>query len=251
MKILLIEDNPNISSALKQALANSYSLDTVTDGASGIKGGASEEYEALVLDMNLPDMKGTEVCVKLRAQGITKPILIISGDHSVLTKIAVLDAGANDYLTKPFSLGELKARLRVLARQVIAPRPFSQILCAGDLILNSATHEVTRDDNVISLRKKEFTLLECLLQNAGTVVTRQALMHYAWTDGQDPWTNTVDVHIKYLRDKIDRPYAYRFIKTVHGLGYKLEAPYMSTLSKSENKCNQITPASTSFVLRST
>ena len=224
MQILLIEDDVGISSALKQALAGSYKVTCVTEGSKGIAMAATGAYQLIILDLGLPDMSGLEVCRQLRIDGILTPILILTADAVILHKINVLDAGANDYLTKPFSLGELKARLRVLARQVGSELPLPQFLCLDDLILDSATHQVRRAGQLIALRRKEFAMLECLLQNAGTVVTRQALMHYAWQGNQDPWTNTIDVHIKYLRDKIDRPFAIPLIKTVHGLGYKLEAP---------------------------
>lgn len=224
MHILLIEDDVGISSALKHALAGSYKVTCISQGSKGLALAATGNYQMIILDLGLPDMPGLEVCRQLRIDGIVVPILILTADAVILHKINLLDAGANDYLTKPFSLGELKARLRVLARQVGSELPLPQFLCLDDLILDSATHQVRRAGQLLTLRRKEFAMLECLLQNAGTVVTRQALMHYAWQGNQDPWTNTIDVHIKYLRDKIDRPFATPLIKTVHGLGYKLEAP---------------------------
>ena len=224
MNLLLIDDDHTISTALKQALAGAYTTDVATDGASGLERARLGKYQLIVLDLGLPDMPGLEVCQQLRSEGITVPILILTGDTAILHKINLLDAGANDYLTKPFSLGELKARLRVLSRQTGTTKSLPQFLCVDDIILNSKTHLVQRAGTVINLRRKEFAMLECLMQNAGTVVTRQALMHYAWQAYQDPWTNTVDVHIKYLRDKVDRPFSHPVIKTVHGLGYKLEAP---------------------------
>ncbi len=241
MNVLLIDDDHGISSALKQALAGSYALDIAADGATGLDRARSGKYQLIVLDLGLPDMPGLEVCQQLRSEGLTAPILVLSGDTAILHKINLLDAGANDYLTKPFSLGELKARLRVLGRQVGNDQPLPQFLCVDDIILDSQTHQVRRAGMLIALRRKEFAMLECLMQNAGTVVTRQALMHYAWQAYQDPWTNTIDVHIKYLRDKVDRPFARPLIKTVHGLGYKLEAPRGVANTKTNKGVNNERP----------
>lgn len=147
-----------------------------------------------------------------------------------MTKINLLDAGANDYLTKPFSLGELKARLRALARQQSSSNKISEALNVSGIYLNRQTFEVSRDGVDIRLRRKEFALLECLLENAGTVVSREALLRLVWHGNHDLWANTVDVHIKYLRDKIDRPFNSRLICTVHGRGYKLETSAAAVLA---------------------
>lgn len=229
MNILLIEDDKGISSALKQALANTYSLDAVSEGAKGLTQAATGKYQLIILDLFLPDIHGLEICRQLRSNGFSSPILILTADAAILHKITMLDTGANDYLTKPFSLGELKARIRVLSRQITIDQPVPQYLRVDDLVLDSLTHQVRRAGVLVPLRRKEFSMLECLLQNAGTVVTRQALMHYAWHGNHDPWTNTIDVHIKYLRDKIDRPFGKPLIKTVHGLGYKIEPPQTRSL----------------------
>jgi len=223
-RLLLIEDDKGISSALKQALAATYAVDVIDRGLQGIDMASTGKYQLILLDLNLPDAKGLDVCREIRSSGISTPIIIITADSAVLKKISLLDAGANDYITKPFSLGELKARMRVTERLNNPAEPHAQYLYIHDIVLDCFSHQVKRAGTVIELRKKEFMMLECLMLNSGTVVTRQALMHYAWNGNQDPWTNTVDVHIKYLRDKIDRPFTIPLIKTVHGLGYKLEAP---------------------------
>lgn len=223
-KLLLIEDDKGISSALKQALASNYSVEVTDKGLIGVELASSNKYQLIILDLNLPDSKGLDICRDIRANGINTPIIIITADSAVLKKISLLDAGANDYLTKPFSLGELKARMRVTERTSSYSEPVTQFLYIHDIVLDCISHQVKRAGVSIELRKKEFMMLECLMQNSGTVVTRQALMHYAWNGNQDPWTNTVDVHIKYLRDKVDRPFSVPLIKTVHGLGYKLEVP---------------------------
>lgn len=221
MKLLLVEDNQNIASALSQALATTYTVDWAGTASFGLSKASQVAYDIIVLDLNLPDMQGLEVCRRLRRDNHTMPILILTAEVKPISKINLLDAGADDYLTKPFSLGELKARLRVLLRRT-SKQPQTNQLAIEDLTLDTDTHTVTRAGKSIRLRRKEFFLLECLLQHAGSVVTREALSHYAWRENEDPWTNTIDVHIKYLRDKIDRPFAKPLIKTVHGLGYKLE-----------------------------
>lgn len=225
MKLLFIEDDPGISLALRQALSTVYDMAFADTGAVGISKALTDEYDSILLDLNLPDMHGLEVCKVLRGRNVTAPIIILTADTAVLRKITLLDAGADDYLTKPFSLGELKARLRMLDRRVNQSRR-SQLprIDYDELSLDTDTHTVIRSGTTIKLRRKEFGLLQCLLQHAGTVVTRESLASHAWPENTDRYTNTIDVHIKYLRDKIDRPFKTPFIKTVHGLGYKLEAP---------------------------
>lgn len=223
-KLLLVDDDGNIAKALALALRSDYAIDIVANGSQALFKASSEHYGAIILDLNLPDMSGTLVCQQLRDRGINAPILILTAEHQVLTKINLLDAGANDYLTKPFSLGELKARLRVLLRERSASKPLARQLEAGGLLLDRRTHTVTREGVIIKLRRKEFALLECLMEHAGSVVTRSTLIRHAWHGGEEPWTNTVDVHIKYLRDKLDRPFERHVIKTVHGLGYRLVTP---------------------------
>ncbi|HEX4774546.1 MAG TPA: response regulator transcription factor [Candidatus Saccharimonadales bacterium] len=221
-KILLVEDDHNIAGTLVQALHSSYDIDIAAAGRLAVYKITNGNYDLIVLDLNLPDISGLAICQQLRDKGFSMPILILTGEDSVLTKINLLDAGANDYLTKPFSLGELKARLRVLLR---SSKKFSLLvgsqLSAYGLTLDRQTLKVSRDGQAIKLRRKEFALLECLLEHAGSVVSRTYLNRCAW-QGEELWTNTVDVHIKNLRDKIDKPFEQPLIHTVHGLGYKLD-----------------------------
>lgn len=222
-KVLLVEDDRNITSALSQALQSAYELDIAVAGRPAIYRTDRENYEAIVLDLNLPDISGMAVCQQLRERGCSSPVLILTGDASVMSKITLLDAGANDYLTKPFSVGELKARLRALMRsrnQVITTT--KQQLVAYGIALYRRTRLVSRNEQVVILRRKEFALLECLMENAGSVVSRGLLSRHAWPGENELWTNTVDVHIKHLRDKIDRPFEEPLIHTIHGLGYKLD-----------------------------
>jgi len=231
IKLLLIEDDKDIALAIMRALATVYNVDVTSSGENGIAKARTGAYEIVVLDLNLPDMPGKEVCEQIRKYSASLPLLILTGDSKVLTKIKLLDAGADDYLTKPFSLGELKVRLRTIHRRVNARNPKQRLLRLDDLMLDSDKHYVERAGHLIKLRRKEFALLECLMQNAGNVVTREILSNYAWRENEDPWTNTIDVHIKYLRDKVDRPFPRPLIKTVHGLGYKMEMPGSSPPSK--------------------
>lgn len=224
-RLLIIDDDRGITTALSEALSSSYEIDVASSGKAGVYKTDQETYEAIVLDLNLPDIPGLSVCQQIRERGVTTPLLILSGETKVLTKINLLDAGANDYLTKPFSLGEFKARIRSLTRtnptESAATKSTVKI---DDLELNTVTREVFRGGMLIDLRRKEFAMLECLMVNAGNVVTRRALSRYAWHGEEDIWTNTIDVHIKHLRDKIDKPFNSNLIRTVHGIGYKLEKP---------------------------
>lgn len=221
-KVLLVDDDRGITGALIQALRSTYDIESAATGKQALYKTDTEQYDVIVLDLNLPDVSGLIICQQLRERGLKAPILILSGESKVLTKINLLDAGANDYLTKPFSLGELKVRLRTLLRDHKQPAISTPRLAIGSLELDRNNYTVSRDGVIINLRRKEFTLLECLMEHAGHVVTREALTRYVWSGTDTLWTNTVDVHIKHLRDKIDRPFGQKFIRTVHGLGYKIE-----------------------------
>ena len=232
-KLLIIDDDRGIAQALALALKNSYQVDIAQNGEQALHKINNEQYGAIILDLDLPDFPGIYICQELRERGVTAPILILTGMAQVLSKITLLDAGANDYLTKPFSLGELKARLRVLLRTQALRPPKTKKLSVSGLTLNRESHSVSRDGVTISLRRKEFALMECLMEHAGNVVTRSSLTHYAWPGEENPWTNTVDVHIKYLRDKLDRPFNTPLIQTVHGLGYRLALRAPINLDRSE------------------
>jgi two-component system, OmpR family, response regulator len=223
MKLLIVEDEEGIVLVLYRALAPFYQMDTTGTVAGALNKLNSNTYDAIVLDLHLTDGSGLKVCEWVRANGLRTPILVLSGDGDVDDKVTLLDSGANDYLVKPFDMDELKARLRVLLREPRAADKNHHRLAVGDLVLDSIRHEVYRGGKIIQLRRKEFALLECLMKNSGIALTRSTLSNYAWEDDDNAVTNTVDVHIKYLRDKIDRPFATSLIKTVHGLGYKIDA----------------------------
>ncbi|MDB5169143.1 MAG: two-component system response regulator [Candidatus Saccharibacteria bacterium] len=219
MRLLLIDDDRGIGHALQTTLSTDYDVDVAHTGHGGIQLADDNDYTCILLDLNLPDVSGLRVCEILRNRGCTVPILILSAENQVLHKIKLLDAGADDYLTKPFSLGELKARLRVIERRNRQPVNGGQRLTVSGVTIDGSSHTVRRDGQLIPLRRKEFAILECLIQNSGKIVSRASLGQYAWEQAESPWGNTIDVHMKLLRDKFDKPFNKRLIQTVHGLGY--------------------------------
>lgn len=221
-RLLIIEDEPGIALALYKSLSNAcYQVDTAKTGSSGLRKASLKKFDAILLDLGLPDMSGLTICRQLRADGVEAPIIILTAESGVRSKVNLFDAGANDYLTKPFSIEELQARLRACLRR-IKKNPTEPEITVGPLTLHRENHTVQREGKSVTLRRKEYALLECLMLHAGSSVTRASLMHYAWEGTDDGWTNTIDVHIKHLRDKVDRPFAEHLIKTVHGVGYKLD-----------------------------
>jgi two-component system OmpR family response regulator len=221
MRLLIIEDNKDVVAALRRGLQSLYVVDVVTNGVDGLHHAEVGDYDLILLDLTLPDKDGLEICRELRRERNTTPILILTARGDIDDKVALLDAGADDYLTKPFSLEELKARIRALLRREATPINSSRIE-VGDIVLNAASRTVTRQDQSIQLRRKEFDLLEYMMRNAGKPLTRQMILDHVWDMNDNLWTNAIDVHIKFLRDKVDRPFGGKSIKTVHGVGYKLE-----------------------------
>lgn len=222
MRILVIEDNKRVAMALCEVLRETYVVDVEYSGKSALNNLNITSYDVILLDLGLPDMDGKEVCKQLRARKISAPVIILTGNDSTMSKVAMLDSGADDYLTKPFSIDELKARMRALMRRH-SYRPAPGVLTIEDLTLDPAKRTVRRQDKDIILRRKEFDLLEYMMRNQGRTLTRSMIIDHVWESGNGLWTNAVDVHVKYLRDKIDRPFKRQLIKTIHGVGYKLEA----------------------------
>jgi len=220
-QLLLVEDDHGIGEALSAALKASFVVSLVTTGQRALALTLDSDFDLIIIDLGLPDTGGEQVCRQLLNRGLSAPILILTAQSNVLTKIKLLDMGASDYLTKPFSLGELKARLRALLRVSQNRAADSARLVVGDLLLDKGAFKVSRAGREIKLRRKEFDLLECLMANAGLAVSRQKLIRYGWPSSDELWTNSVEVHIKSLRDKIDRPFGWPLIKTVHGFGYRL------------------------------
>lgn len=221
MRILIIEDNKPIAKAIHHGLKSFYSIDLAYTGKDGLRHAQSTKYDTILLDLNLPDIDGEEICRELRKSKIDIPIIIISGKDQVGDKVSLLDMGADDYVTKPFNMHELRARINVAMRHGTSAIP-SGIIAVSDLQLNPSARTVTRCGQLISLRRKEFDLLEYLMRNKGRTMTRAMILEHIWDMNENLWANVVDVHIKHLRDKIDRPFGSKLIKTVHGLGYKFE-----------------------------
>jgi DNA-binding response OmpR family regulator len=221
MRILIVDDSSAITAALRHGLKGYYTVEATSLGQEAIEL-AEHDFDVIILDLGLPDMKGIEVCRHIRSVGIQAPILVLTANEEAAQKVSLLDAGADDYLTKPFNLEELKARLRALLRRHNS-RISQSSLSVGDLELDIASRRVRRANQDIELRRKEFDLLECLMRNTGHVISRATILNVVWGPDTEVWTNAIDVHIKHLRDKVDKPFSRPLIQTVHGVGYKIDA----------------------------
>lgn len=223
MKTLVAEDDPAVAEIVAAALrASGHVVDLVTTGDDALWLAREVPFDLLVLDLQLPGLNGLEVCRQLRAEGSAVPILILTGLGAVSDRVAGLDAGADDYLPKPFAVDELRARVRALTRRPQAP--LRDVLEVGDVRLDLVGRTVTKRGEEIDLTAKEVSVLEVLLRNAGGVVTRDQLLAAAWDFAFDPASNVVDVYIALLRRKLDDPYETHTIRTVRGVGYRLELP---------------------------
>jgi two-component system OmpR family response regulator len=220
MRILVVEDELKMASLLRRGLLEEgYAVDIARTGDDALWMAQAAEYDALVLDLMLPTLDGFEVCRRLRANGVWSPVLMLTARDGVEDRVAGLDAGADDYLPKPFSFAELLARLRALMRRGAAERP--TVLEVGDLRLDPATHQVWRGDAEVELSGKEFALLETFMRHPAEVLTRDQLLEHAWDYAYENRSNIVDVYVRYLREKIDRPFAQESLETVRGVGYRL------------------------------
>ncbi len=222
MRILVIEDEKHIADFIQQGLREEgYAVDVVYDGEKGYFLAGTENYGVIVLDLMIPKMDGITLCRNLRRDKNNVPIIMLTAKHSVDDKVSGLDAGANDYLTKPFAFKELLARIRVLLRQ--GSGPSATVLRAGDLTLDVLAHKVTRGAREITLTTKEFFLLEYLLRHVNEVVTRTAILEHVWDINFDTTTNVIDVHINALRKKLDAESEEALIQTIRGRGYMIRA----------------------------
>jgi two-component system, OmpR family, response regulator len=220
MRILVVEDEVKMAGLLNRALAEEgYAVDVAGNGEDAVWLGTENDYDAVVLDVMLPDFDGFEVCRRLRAAGRWQPVLLLTARDAVQDRVAGLDVGADDYLTKPFSFAELCARLRSLIRRGAVERP--TVLITGDLSLDPATRRVRRGHRSIDLTNKEFVLLEYFMRHPGEVLSRTRLLEHVWDFNYDGGSNVVDVYVRYLRSKIDRPFRKRSIETIRGAGYRL------------------------------
>ena len=220
MRILIVEDEVKMAGLLRRGLLEEgHAVDVAPDGSEALIRAGATDYDAIVLDVMLPGTDGFQVCRKLRQQGVWSPVVMLTARDAVEDRVAGLDTGADDYLTKPFSFAELLARLRALARRGAVERP--ALLEVGDLRLNPATHEVWRGDAEVQLSVKEFALLEAFMRRPGQVLSRYDLLEHAWDYAYENRSNVVDVYVRYLREKIDRPFGRASIETVRGVGYRL------------------------------
>jgi heavy metal response regulator len=220
MRILVVEDEKKIAGFIKRGLKEEgYAVDVATDGDEGYELASVNDYDLIILDIMLPKCDGVTLCKKLRSDRVETPVIMLTAKTSVQDKVTGLDAGANDYLTKPFAFEELLARMRVLLRRTVQPATRLQV---ADLALDLLSHKVTRADRDIILSSREFALLEYLMRNAGAVVTRTMISEHVWDIDFDTSTNVIDVYINYLRNKIDADFDKKLIQTIRGRGYMLK-----------------------------
>ena len=222
VRVLVVEDETKLGNLLSRGLREEgYSADLAERGEEALWMAKAVEYDAILLDVMLPGLDGFDVCRRLRADGVWSPVLMLTARDAVDDRVAGLDAGADDYLAKPFSFEELLARLRALTRRAPIERP--AVLAAGDLRLDPAAHRAWRGDVELDLSAKEFALLELFMRRPGSVLSRGQLLEGAWDMAFESRSNVVDVYVRYLREKIDRPFGCESIETVRGVGYRLRA----------------------------
>ena len=222
MRVLLVDDDERMSSALRRGLeGEGIAVDVAPSGEEALWRAGAAPYSAIVLDVMLPGLTGFETCRRLRNAGVWTPVLMLTARDAVDDRVSGLDAGADDYLTKPFSLAELLARLRALVRRGGVERPTE--LMVDDLRLDPASRRVWRGETEIALSPKEFALLETFMRRPGQVLTRLQLIEHAWDFAYENRSNVVDVYVRYLREKVDRPFGRVSIETVRGTGYRLRA----------------------------
>ena len=225
MRVLIVEDEPNLGRQLRSTLEGAgYAVDLATDGEDGHYLGSNESYDAVILDLGLPEVDGLTVLDRWRKEGRKMPVLVLTARDSWSDKVAGLDAGADDYLAKPFDFDELLARIEALVRRSHNFAPRSNVLQVADLVLDRDLLEVKRGGEEIKLTAKELAILELLMGAPGRVFSRTRILNQVWGYSEDPLTNVVDVYIARLRRKIDTPGREPLLETVRGHGYRLRAP---------------------------
>jgi two-component system, OmpR family, response regulator len=223
MRILIVEDDARMADAIRRGFeAEGIAVDLAATGEEALWRAQASAYGAIVLDIMLPGIDGIQTCERLRTADVWTPILMLTARDAVRDRVAGLDSGADDYLVKPFSFEELLARVRALARREVAPRP--SVVAVGDLRLDPATHKVTRGDTEITLSAREVAILEAFMRRPGRILSRYDLLEIVWSGEFDHRSNVVDVAVRRLRDKIDRPFGTESIETVRGAGYRLCEP---------------------------
>jgi two-component system, OmpR family, response regulator len=220
VRVLIVEDELKMASLLRRGLVeDGHAADVAPTGEDGLWMAQSHPYEAIVLDVMLPGVSGFETCRQLRNAGVWSPVLMLTARDGVDDRVAGLDVGADDYLTKPFSFAELLARLRALVRRGGGERPTE--LAVGSLRLDPAARRAWRGETEMTLSPKEFALLEAFMRRPGQVLSRLQLLEHAWDFAYENRSNVVDVYVRYLREKIDRPFGSASLETVRGVGYRL------------------------------
>jgi two-component system OmpR family response regulator len=220
MRVLIVEDEPKMAGLVRRGLVEEgHAADVAAQGEDAVWMAEAHPYDAIVLDVMLPGVNGFETCRRLRNAGVWTPVLMLTARDAVEDRVAGLDVGADDYLTKPFSVAELLARLRALARRGGVERPTE--LVVGDLRLDPAARRAWRGETEVSLSPKEFALLETFMRRPGQVLSRFQLLEHAWDFAFESRSNVVDVYVRYLREKLDRPFERDSFETVRGAGYRL------------------------------
>ena len=223
MRVLLVEDEAKLAKLLAHALRQrGMGVDIASDGEAALMRATSTDYDAILLDVMLPGPDGFEVCRRLRAADVWAPTLMLTALDEVSDRVRGLDSGADDYLVKPFAMEELLARINALLRRRDRTIQTTAELRVGDLTLDLVRHEARRDGHVIELTAKEFALLDYLMRNPGQVLTRTQIIDHVWRYDLEALSNVVDIYIHYLRDKVDQGFPRALIKTVRGIGYKIE-----------------------------
>jgi two-component system response regulator MprA len=225
VRALVVDDDPELRAALTRALRlDGYDVTAVSNGLKALEAMPEAQPDVVVLDLMMPYVGGLEVCRRLRAKGDRTPILVLTARDDVGDRVAGLDAGADDYLVKPFALEELRARLRALIRRTKPPDDDEAVLALGDLSLDPVSRDVRRGERAIELTRTEFALLELLLRNAGRVLTRDVIMDRVWGYELEPASNSLEVFVGYLRRKTEAGGEPRLIQTVRGVGYTAREP---------------------------
>jgi two-component system OmpR family response regulator len=222
MRVLVVEDDVKMAALVRRGLVEEgHAADIAATGEDALWMAQAHPYDAIVLDVMLPRLNGFETCRELRSAGVWAPVLMLTARDAVEDRVSGLDAGADDYLTKPFSFAELLARLRALARRGGIERP--TVVEVGDLRLDPASRRAWRGEHELQLSPKEFALLETFMRRPGQALSRLQLLEHAWDFAYENRSNVVDVYVRYLREKIDRPFGTDSIETVRGVGYRMRA----------------------------
>lgn len=223
MRILLVEDNRRLNNSLRLSLVDDgYAVDPAYTGTEGEELALIEPYDAIILDIMLPEKNGLDVCRELRKRRVNTPILMLTARDTIEDRVTGLDNGADDYLVKPFAIEELRARLRALLRRDLDDK--SGVIQVGELVLDPATHFVQRADKPVELTAKEYALLEYFMRNPNRLITREMAESHIWSYDLENTSNVVDVYIRRLRRKIDDPFDVKLFETVRGAGYRLRKP---------------------------